>query len=176
LRLVTGWVMLATTVAAGGETVSAQNGSTAVRAESDGIRQLIANGMQRSETFRDLSTRLDTSDVIVYVRFSPCSGGVPACLVLASSVAGARRVLIKIDRFGRSPDELTALLAHELQHANEVATASEITDADSFQKSFASRGWKHGAGFETEEAGKLSKRVAAELSRREIRASQRFPN
>jgi hypothetical protein len=74
---------------------------------------------------------------------------------------------IKFDRFGRSPDELTALLAHELQHANEVASVSEITDLASFQNLFASRGWKHAAGFETEEAGTISKKVAAGLSRRD---------
>ena len=159
-------VVVAAMVAAGGETVSAQNGSPAVRAESDGVRELIASGMQRSETFRDLNARLDASDVVVYVRFSSCSGGVPACLVWASAGAGSRRLLIKVDRFGRSPDELTALLAHELQHANEVATASGITDVASFQASFASRGWKHLAGFETGEAARITRQVAAELSRR----------
>lgn len=159
-------VVVATMVASCGETVSAQNGSPAVRAESEGVRKLIASGMQRSETFRDLSARLDASDVVVYVRFSPCPGGVPACLVWASAGAGTRRLLIKVDRFGRSSDELTALLAHELQHANEVATASGITDVASFQESFASRGWKHLAGFETEEATRITRQVAAELSRR----------
>jgi hypothetical protein len=90
------------------------------------------------------------------------------CLFWASADTGARRLLIKIDRFGRSPDELTALLAHELQHANEVASDLEITNLASFQHSFASRGWKHAAGFETEGARRISKRVAAELSRRAI--------
>ena len=158
--------VLATIVAAGGQVVSAQNGSPAIRPEHEGIRELIASGMQRSETFRDLSARLDTSDVIVYVRYSSCSKGIPACTVWASPVADARRLLIKVDRFGRSADELTALLAHELQHANEVATAPEITDVDSFNKSFASRGWKHSAGIETGEATRITRQVAAELSRR----------
>ena len=123
--------------------------------------------MERSATFRDLSARLDASDVIVYIRFSPCSRGVPACLVWASSAPDGRRLLIKADRFGRSPDELTALLAHELQHANEVASDSGIRDLASFQKSFASRGWKHGNGFETGEAIAISKKVAAEMTRSE---------
>ena len=41
-------------------------------------------------------------------------------------------------------------------------------DVVSFQNSFASRGWKHAAGFETEEAAKISTRVAAELNSRAI--------
>jgi hypothetical protein len=164
-------VMLMTIVTAGGRNANAQTGSPRVRPEDAAIRALIDRGMERSATFRDVNTRLDNANVIVYVRSSRCSGGVPACLFWASADAVARRLLIKIDRFGRSPDELTALLAHELQHANEVAADSSITDLASFQKSFASIGRKHAAGFETEEAGRILKRVAAELSRREIKPS-----
>lgn len=164
-------VMLMTIVTTGGRIVNAQTGSPRVRPEDAAIRALIDRGMERSATFRDLNTLLDNANVIVYVRFSPCSQGVTSCLFWASADTDARRLLIKIDRFGRSPDELTALLAHELQHANEVASDAKITDLASFQNAFASRGWKHAAGFETEEGRKISKRVAAELSRREIKAS-----
>src|SRR5688572_29971986 len=160
-------VMVVTIIAVGGR-VNAQSESPRIRPEGTAMRALIDSGMERSATFRDLSTGLDNTNVIVYVRFSPCSGSVPACLVWASAGGGARRLLIKIDRFGRSPDQQTALLAHELQHANEVASDPEISDAISFQNSFASRGWKHAAGFETEEAGKISTRVAAELNSRAI--------
>lgn len=136
------------------------------RPESDAVRALIERGMDRSATFRTLNARLDGANVIVYVRFSPCAGGAPACLLWASEDTDARRLLIKINRFGRSTDELTALLAHELQHANEVASDAEITDLASFRKSFALRGWTHGARIETEEAGRIARQVAAELSRR----------
>jgi hypothetical protein len=158
-------------VATGEAIANAQTESPRVRPEGAAIRALIERGRERSATFRDLNTRLDNANVIVYVRFERCFHGVPACLFWASADSDTRRLLIKIDRFGRSPDEQTALLAHELQHASEVAADSEITDLTSFQNSFASRGWKHAAGFETEEAGKVSKRVAAELSRRKMKAS-----
>src|SRR5213592_3896796 len=114
-------VMLITIVTTGGQNVGAQSGSPRVRPEDAEIRALMDRGMEHSATFRDLNTRLDNTNVIVYVRFSRCPGGVPACLLWASADTVARRLLIKIDRFGRPPDELTALLAHELQHANEVA-------------------------------------------------------
>jgi hypothetical protein len=157
-------VMLVTVIAVGGREVHAQGGSPRIRPEGAAIRELIDRGMERSATFRDLSTGLDNANVVVYIRFSRCSGGVPACLVWASAGADARRLLIKVDRFGRSPDELTALLAHELQHATEVASDSEITDLASFQKSFEARGWKHRTGFETGEAIAIARRVAAELT------------
>ena len=159
-------VLLLAIVTTGGRMVSAQNASPRIRPEDAAIRALIERGIERSATFRELNMELDDANVVVYVKFSPCSGGVAACLVWASADPDARRLLIKIDRFGRSPDELTALLAHELQHAHEVAADAKITDVASFEKSFALRGWKHPAGFETEEAGRISKRVATELSRR----------
>jgi len=158
-------VMLMTIVTTGERIVTAQPQSPRVRAEGAAVRALIERGMERSATFRSLNSQLEDADVIIYVRFSRCSAGVPACLLWVSTDTDTRRLLIKIDRFGRSPDELTTLMAHELQHANEVASDSEITDLASFQNSFASRGWKHAAGFETEEAGKISRRVAAEVSR-----------
>ena len=170
-------VALAAFAAAGADTVAAQSGSPAVRPEDAGVRSLIAIGMERSATFRDLNARLEKGDVIVYVRFLRCAGGVPACLLWAPAGAGRRILLVKLDRFGRSPDELTALLAHELQHANEVASKPEITDAASFGKAFGSSGWKHADGFETGEAKEISRRVASELSRaeRDVGRERRSP-
>ena len=83
-------VALAAIAAAGADTVAAQSGSPAVRPEDAGVRALIASGMERSATFRDLNARLEKGDVIVYVRFSRCAGGVPACLLWAPAGAGRR--------------------------------------------------------------------------------------
>lgn len=154
-------------IAIGGRELIAQSESPRIRPEGAAMRALIDSGMERSATFRALSAGLDNASVIVYVRFSSCSGGVPACLLWVSAGTDGRRLLIKVDRFGRSPDELTALLAHELQHATEVASDSEITDLASFQKSFTSRGWKHGTGFETDHAISIARKVATELSHSE---------
>lgn len=159
-------VVLMTIAAAGEGIVNAQTGSPRVRPEDAAIRALIDEGMERSATFRDMHAGLDQTNVVVYVRFAPCPGGVPACLSWASADADARRLLIRIDRFGHAPDELTALLAHELQHANQVAADSDIKDLASFQKSFASNGRKHAAGFETAEAVTVTKKVTAELTSR----------
>ena len=159
-------VVLMTAVTTGEGIVNAQSGSARVRPEDAAIRALIDHGMEQSTTFREVIDDLDHANVIVYVRFSRCAQGVPACLLWASGDGDVRFLLIRIDRFGRSSDELTALMAHELQHAREVAADSGITNLVSFQNSFASHGWKHAAGVETEEAGRIAKRVAAELRRR----------
>jgi len=149
--------------AAGEAPATAQDVSRALRPESAAVRALMADGMARSNTFRGLTGRLLETDVIVYVRFSPCPGNVPGCLFWASAAPGLRRVLVKLDPFGRSPNELTALLAHELQHALEVADEPEIRDLASFEKAFAGLGWKGSHGFETARAREITRRVATEL-------------
>ena len=166
-------VVLAAISAAGEVPLTAQDALRALRPESAAVRALMTRGIDRSSTFRDLTSRLSGADVVIYVRFSRCPGDVPGCLLWASAAPGLRRVLIKLDPFGRSPNELTALLAHELQHALEVADAPEVRDLASFQKVFAGLGWKGAQGFETAEAGDITKRVAAELgSRREAANGQ----
>jgi hypothetical protein len=159
-------MVLAASATAGGVSVHSQNAPSAIRPEAPAIRSLIDRGLEQSETFRDLVRVLDTSDVVVYVRFSRCTGRVPACLLWASGAAGTRRLLIKIDPFGRpgrSENDLTALLAHELQHAAEVASAPAITDVASFQEWFGSHGRRLSPGFETGRAVEVGRKVMAEL-------------
>ena len=163
MRQAVAGVVLAAMVAAAEIPTAAQNASPALRPESAAVRTLLATGIQRSSTFRDLTDRLSGSDVIVYVRFSRCPGDVPGCLFWASAAPGLRRVLIKLDPFGRSQEELTAVLAHELRHALEVADAPEIRDVASFEKAFAGHGWKGAYGFETAPAREITRQVTAEL-------------
>jgi hypothetical protein len=149
-------------IAAGGN-LHGQVATTAVRPEQGDVQRVVAKGLEGSETFRELAARLDSSDVVVYVRFARCAGVVPACLMLASSTSGSRRLLVNLDRFGKSENELVGLLAHELQHANEVASAPEVRDAASFQKFFERCGWKGSDGFETAHAKEITRKVASEM-------------
>jgi hypothetical protein len=156
-------VVTAMTVASAGA-ANAQSTAAAVRPEEDAVRMLIDTGMERSATFRDLISRLNATDLVVYVRFAQCAGRVPACLLWASPASGQRRLLIKIDRFAASPNSLISLLAHELQHACEVAGAPDVVDVPSFEKAFAERGRKGAHGYETREAGDVGRRVLTELT------------
>lgn len=151
-----------------GGTPDAQNRSQAVRPEGTDAARLVAEGTRRSRTFRELTEKLGLGDVIVYVRFARCVGGVPSCLLFASAEPGGpRRLLVKLDRFGRSEPELIALLAHELQHACEVVSDQQIVDIESFQRAFQQRGWKGSAGFETVHAKEITRRVAVEITSRQ---------
>ena len=157
-----GVVLAALTVAA--IELNSQTFVGAVRPEADDLRALIARGVERSATFRDLVTRLNASDVVIYVRFSRCAGSIPTCLFWAEPGPGVRRVVIRVNRAGLSEDSLVALLGHELQHAWEVASDASIKDAASFARAFQQRGWKGTDTFETGEAQDVGRQVRKELS------------
>lgn len=145
--------------------LNSQQAPPAVRPEGSGVETLVTRGLQRSATFRDMVTRLENADVVVYVRFARCEGDVPACLTWVTGGSGSRRLLIRLDRFKRSADQLTALLAHELQHATEVASNVAVTDSRSFRELFEARGWKGPRGIETAAADDIERLVQAELFR-----------
>lgn len=137
----------------------------AVRPEHPELRRMIERGANRSPTFRHLLEQLDETSLVAYVRFDRCTGGVGGCLRLVAGQGTSRKVLIVLDRFGRSPSDLTALLAHELQHALEIAQAADVVDAPSFQNFYRSTGFRMSHGFETVAAIRTARIVASELRR-----------
>lgn len=149
---------LATTAAA--QTVGA------VRPEHPDLRKMIDDGIDRSATFRTLVDRLKARSLIVYVRFDRCPGGVAACTRFVTPQGTTRRLLIVLDRFGRAPSQLIALLAHELQHAVEIADAPNVIDLPSFHHFYATTGRRVSAGYETDKAIRVARIVAAELAKR----------
>src|SRR5690349_621209 len=99
------------------------DGPPHVRAESREMRELIAETTLRSPTFRTLVDEIDGSDVIVYVRprllASPSLEG---RIGIVGSRAGTRFLAIEL-AVPRTRNEHMATLAHELQHAIEIARA-----------------------------------------------------
>lgn len=101
------------------------------------IRALVSAGLSRSETFRGLVAALDASDVIVYIepRVSRHAlGGYLLHNIVATG--GFRYLRIAIDVEGGSR-RLLALLAHELQHALEVARAPHVRDSEGVRQLFS---------------------------------------
>lgn len=116
-------VMLAATLWA-----HAPEDHTHVRTTLPEILVLVNEGRLRSDTFRRLVDVLDASDVIVYLEpkmTRPTLGG-----YLLHDVGGRGRwryLRIAVDFHGAA-DRVIALLAHELQHAVEVAqTPGNVT-------------------------------------------------
>jgi hypothetical protein len=88
--------------------------------EHEFLRDLLV----RSETARSLVERLNESDVIVYVRFV-CFDRLRGFLQLMGCDDAWRRVLITV-RIGPRDIDAPAVLAHELQHAVEIADTPEV--------------------------------------------------
>jgi hypothetical protein len=95
-----------------------------VRAMDARAGALLAEGAARSATFRQLVERIEQSDLLVYVKVARLDhrgkvqfvAATPSCRVLSVTV--------------RVPGLLDDLpyLAHELQHAVEIASAPEVRD------------------------------------------------
>ena len=94
--------------------------------EKDADR-VLAKGLAKSPTFRRLVSRLEQSDVIVYVRLGwdlPLHIGGRLHFL---AVHGESRYLVVDLNRALARSALVALLGHELQHAVEVAEAPDVT-------------------------------------------------
>jgi PadR family transcriptional regulator PadR len=138
--------------------------STHVRTMEPRILALIHDGKVRSETFRRLVTTLDASDVIVYLdpkMTRQMLGG-----YLSHDVGGHgewRYLRIAVDFQGAR----NRVIAHELQHAVEVAQAPEARDTESLERMFSHLAIQGGCGgttcYETQASRNVEYAVGDEL-------------
>jgi len=117
--------------------VTAQDASQRhVRAPEPRILALIEAGISRSATFRSLVASLDRSDVIVYIEPKTTRENLGAYLAhQIISRGGYRYLQIAVPILG-SETRLVTLIAHELQHAVEVAQAPDAIDSASMEQLF----------------------------------------
>lgn len=135
-----------------------------VRATDQSVRKLLKRGYRQSRAFRDLVTRLQRSDVYVYVEAVPrLPGAMEGRLMILPMAHGHRYVRIQIALRGSTEDSI-ALLGHELQHAVEVADAAEVTDEQGMEALYARIGIRGGAHvYDTLAAQEMGRRVRREL-------------
>jgi hypothetical protein len=136
-----------------------------VRSPEPRILALIDEGLSRSITFRRLVDTLNESDVIVYVVFKNIrTGGAHESLggYLDHQVVSAgdfRYVRLFVDKRGGAA-RLIGVIAHELQHAIEVAHSPAVRDSRTLQRVFDCVD-----ACETQEALDVQRMVTDELSR-----------
>jgi hypothetical protein len=140
-----------------------------IRSADPKIIDLLALGYRRSASFQQLADALEHSDLVVYVDFRRDGGVTSLHRVVAAG--GRRYVWISIVR-DRGPEGVIARLAHELQHATEVANAPDVVD-DLTLAAFYRRGRNVSVGaagarqtYETEAAQRVETAVFRELLRR----------
>jgi predicted O-methyltransferase YrrM len=123
-----------------------------VRAASADVRALIEDSAARSATVRDLLARLGCSDVIVHVEITASPQIPRARTKLVAASAGVRFLRIGINR-SMAGHELIGVLAHELQHAVEIAERDEVRDDEGVRRLYQEIGRPSGAdAFETDAA------------------------
>jgi hypothetical protein len=101
-----------------------------VRATDPLLRAWITNGGAQSATLKSLIDELVTSDIIVHVVMVDRISGANGHLYFVTTTPTARYLRIEVTRVGGRAD-MIALLAHELQHAVEVAHSPSVRDANS---------------------------------------------
>jgi hypothetical protein len=159
-------LVLALSLAGAGHAAAADPPVPRVRAASPDVRALIDDTARRSRSVRDLLARLACTDVIVYVEFTASPQIALARTKLVTSVPGARFLRIGIHRRVSGPD-IAAMLAHELQHAVEIAEQDEVRDDEGVRRLFQRIGRAIGADqFETAAAIKVESVARAELRHR----------
>jgi len=137
-----------------------------VRAIGPFVLALIEDTAARSMTVRELLGRLAYTNVIVYVEMTASAQIPVARTKLVTSAPGVRFLRIGINVALPLPD-LAPALAHELQHAVEIAEHDEVTDDDALRDLYERIGRARGGDrYETEAAREVEAIVRGELRRR----------
>lgn len=130
------------------------------------VAVLIKQALDRSPTFRRLVEGVQRSDLIVHVeRHARFRDGQSGSFQLVSSRGGQRYVRIGLST-ALNARELIVLLAHELQHANELADAPHVFDTRGMREFYCSIGEHNRFGYDTEVARQVTDQVSAELATR----------
>jgi hypothetical protein len=137
-----------------------------VRWEDPLIARAIAEGMERSATFRGLVEALDLTDGMIYVLEGSCGQGVRACLHMSVELSGENRLLRIFVSPRRAPGcELIASIGHELQHALEALRNPRIRNGFAMSSFFHQIGPETSRRFETVAAERIGSEVAREACR-----------
>jgi hypothetical protein len=130
------------------------------------LDSFIADAAARSSTIRALVARIEQSDLIVYVRCASFrNAALAGRLVFLTAVARTRLLMIEI----KSPEQWhtqVATVAHELQHAVEIADAPSVRSQAALALHYRQTGITVATNpfvFDTEAARQTGLRVQREL-------------
>jgi hypothetical protein len=128
------------------------------------ITSLLKDGFYKSPTFARLVTRLERSDLIVYIEVLPqMPAGLEGRLLMLPRAHDTRYIRIQIGAQTSTADGI-ALLAHELEHATELADAPGVVDMNEFVALYERIGQRSGwHQYETAAAQETARQVRSEL-------------
>jgi hypothetical protein len=134
-----------------------------VRTAHAAIRELIREGYRRSPTFRSLFDTVEGSDLIVYVETTTLAPPEAVAWLQYEGTSPVNRFLRIFVKVPTSDEALIVLVGHELQHATEVAAASDVRDQHSLEALYRRTGDWSGAGWDSAAARLVSKIVRDEM-------------
>jgi hypothetical protein len=139
--------------------------SECVRSSERWIVNLVQDGRRNSPAFEQLVRALTATDVIVYIASGRPTNDLHQGRLLQRTTTGAgRRYLWIVVAAPRDRVRVIGLLAHELQHALEVAQTPDVRTGDQIQQLFEHIGFHcPGACFETHAAVTMQRLVVEEL-------------
>jgi hypothetical protein len=127
----------------------------------------VADGYDRSSTFRDLVDRIESLRGIVYIEPQvQISRGLNAELLHVVSGSRDSPILRVVVHYRLKGDRAISSIAHELQHVVEALSSGLVLDGaslDRFFESIAAETWSRLGPSETEAARFVDARVTAEL-------------
>ena len=135
---------------------------------------LLKAGNTRSTTFRLLTEAIERSDLIVWVSAGHLQPAGQVQFLAATPYSRCVRVAVRLPGLENA---LVSTLAHELQHAVEIADASEVRDTRSLLRFYERIGWGGRAGataeVETANAQRTGLKVLNELLENAPQAGRR---
>jgi hypothetical protein len=149
------------------ESIADHSRRPAIRTTDRRLRELLDHGLHISPTLRALVARLTASDVVVYLRCDGASDSRGGRLTFVSSAGGLRYVVVRMARLSRA--QQIAIMAHELQHAVEIADTPAIVDGESLVREYHRIGYvnsasaRPGIAFDTRAAVHAGEQVLKEL-------------
>lgn len=173
-------ILLIVLVRAESSTAGAPDWARVLRPLDADLAQTLAQLHAVSPGARHLVDRLERSDLLIHiVAMGPARNGKLTGATRFVGKTGGRRFLrITIDE--RLPaDRRAAALAHELQHAVEVANAPAVVDLESFGALYRAHGYESGGDpqascFDTAEAVRVGTTVLEEF-RAAVRSGRQEP-
>jgi hypothetical protein len=163
--------LLALGLAAAGPTAVAQESSTAsewiaeghVRATDPRAGRVLQEGAAHAATFGALLDAIERSDVRVYVETGDFER--PGALYFAGATGDSRFLRVRLRAPGQRVMDMVPWLAHELQHAVEIASAPDVRDERRVLGLYRSIGMTGGSACETLAAQRVWARVRDEMAR-----------
>jgi hypothetical protein len=154
----------------------AHAGTPHLRPLTETARRVIERGLAESSTFRELVQRLNRSDVIVYVEEDLHQSKTLAGRLSFLTTGGGFRFVRVWLQWRPFDIQQVATLAHELQHALEIAGRPDVVDQESLGRAFSEIGHQRRAAYgpsgfyDTAAAIETGDRVWRELAGRDTSA------